>query len=957
MRKILFGLLAVLALVGVNVGAGKAAEPPIDPVLRIETGMHTAMINRIGVDQDEKLLLTGSDDKTARLWSLPDGRLLRVLRPPLGDGDEGKLYAAALSPDGKLAAVAGWTGQAWDNMNAIYLFDTASGALTRRLTGLPSVVNHLAFSPNGRHLAAGLGGENGMRAWETAGWREVLADRDYGARVQGLAFAADGRLAASSYDGAIRLYDRDLKLARKLKATGGERPFGVAFSPDGGKLAVGYRDVKRVEVLDGQDLRLLFRPDVAGGDNDSMSSVAWSADGRYLFAGGMWRKDGKGFIRRWADGGRGGVADLSVAADSTIMDLKPWGRDGVLFGSGDPAWGALGGAGKAIVGQTAVIADFRNNLEGFAVDRDGRRVRFGLKVRGKEPQLFDVAARSLDAAPTPPSGLSPPRTAGLNVTDWRDSTAPKLDGKPLALRPYEIARSLAVAPAADHFLLGTEWRLRLFDTAGKQLWEKPAPDVTWGVNISGDGKLAVAAYGDGTIRWRKMSDGQELLALFVDAQDKRWVAWTPKGYYMASPGGENLIGWHVNNGKDAAADFFNAGRFREVFNRPDVVERVLTTLDEAEALRQADAAGNRRRQDDDIRAKLPPVVEILSPAPGSAFSSQTATLRYRVRSPSGLPVTRVRTLIDGQSPSEAARGVGRPDAGGGEYTVSVSLPPRDVTVGLVAETEYGAGEVASVALKWTGATAADLTKPKLYAVLVGTAAYTNPKVSPLRWAAQDARDMADALTKQKGRLYRDVEIRLVADGGKDAALDALEWLQRSVTSRDVGLVFLSGHGHNDNYGDYWYLPRDGDPDALRRTALRSSEFKEVLSKLPGKALMLVDTCHAAQSGAERTRSAVDASGFVSELAAADSGVVMFTSSTGKQLSVERDEWRNGAFTEALVEALGDDKADIDRNGAVTLAELDQYLAERVKALTDGRQSPVMIKAAAIPNIPIAMTRR
>lgn len=46
MRKILFGLLAVLALVGVNVGAGKAAEPPGEPILRIETGMHTAKVGR-----------------------------------------------------------------------------------------------------------------------------------------------------------------------------------------------------------------------------------------------------------------------------------------------------------------------------------------------------------------------------------------------------------------------------------------------------------------------------------------------------------------------------------------------------------------------------------------------------------------------------------------------------------------------------------------------------------------------------------------------------------------------------------------------------------------------------------------------------------------------------------------------------------------------------------------------
>ena len=48
---------------------------------------------------------------------------------------------------------------------------------------------------------------------------------------------------------------------------------------------------------------------------------------------------------------------------------------------------------------------------------------------------------------------------------------------------------------------------------------------------------------------------------------------------MASAGGEDLIGWHVNNGKDRAADFFSASRFRDAFYRPDIVTRVLEALD------------------------------------------------------------------------------------------------------------------------------------------------------------------------------------------------------------------------------------------------------------------------------------------------------------------------------------------------------------------------------------------
>ena len=107
---------------------------------------------------------------------------------------------------------------------------------------------------------------------------------------------------------------------------------------------------------------------------------------------------------------------------------------------------------------------------------------------------------------------------------------------------------------------------------------------------SPDGRLVVAALRDGTVRWYRASDGVELLALFLHADGKRWVAFTPSGYYAAGPGGEDLVGWQVDNGPDRAADFFPASRFRDRFYRPEVVSLVLKTLDETEAVRQAEAA-------------------------------------------------------------------------------------------------------------------------------------------------------------------------------------------------------------------------------------------------------------------------------------------------------------------------------------------------------------------------------
>ena len=81
--------------------------------------------------------------------------------------------------------------------------------------------------------------------------------------------------------------------------------------------------------------------------------------------------------------------------------------------------------------------------------------------------------------------------------------------------------------------------------------------------------------------------------------------------------------------------------------------------------------------------------------------------------------------------------------------------------------------------------------------------------------------------------------------------------------------------------------------------------------------------------------------------------MVFTASTGRQLSLEDPAWGNGAFTKALVEGLSG-KADLQKTGRITLKGLDYYIDERVKELTGGRQSPVSIAPSGVPDFPIAV---
>ncbi len=564
------------------------------PVLVIDPGRHTAPIRDIAVDAAGQIAVSGSWDRTVRVWSLTDGKLLRTIRMPAGPGDIGKIYVVALSPDGALVAAAGWTGWTITTPEeSIYVFETLTSNLAARIAGLPNVTTSLAFSPDGRYLAAGLGG-NGLRVYDrNRQWSEVFRDNDYGGQINGVTFAADGWLAATSYDGKVRLYDRAFRLAvSPRKVTGGEQPHRIAFSPDGALLAVGYEDAPTVDLLDGHSLVPLPGPNVDGLRNGSLLIVTWSKDGRTLYAGGSYAEGDSSPVLAWANAGRGERGTLPAGSD-TVQGLAalPYGR--LLVATADPLLELLEPDGRPCWAHPSPKADFRNQHDKLSVSADGTIVDFGFEQWGKSPLRFDLRARKLGGDPPADQQAVPAKQAGLAVEGWRNGLSPTLDGKPIKLQQYETSRSLAVHPDGGRFVLGTEWFLRAIDAKGEQLWTRDPPAIVWAANISSDGRLVVAAYGDGTIRWHRMDDGRELLALYVLADKQNWVAWTPEGFYGATAGAFGVLHWHVNRGFDAAADAVPVNMIPRL-RRPGALVLVLQELETARALGIADMKAARR---------------------------------------------------------------------------------------------------------------------------------------------------------------------------------------------------------------------------------------------------------------------------------------------------------------------------------------------------------------------------
>ena len=536
--------------------------------------------------------MTGSLDKTIRVWSLADGSLVRTIRMPAGPGNVGKVYAVAISPDGTLIAAGGWTR--WtdnDQQEQIYLFDRESGALKQRIEGLPSIREPPRLLARRQRLAAVLG-DGGLRVYASqTGWAETARDEDI---RRSLPMAPTSRPTdawplrrSTARSGSTRaIFGPRSGRTASCRRRAGERPYGIAFSPDGARLAVGNDVVPAI----GRSAGCAHaRATAAAGHwttsgSGVLNNVAWSRDGATLFAAGGYQTAGKVPVLAWAEGGAG-ARRILPAGLNTAMSLMPLPGGDLLVASqtpGSPGWRrtarCAGGTRRRRRISQASSTFCRSRLTAPASASASRPF-------GKSPARFDLATR------TPIRGLAHrrtnwqiPRQTGLPVEIWAATyDHPTLGGKPLPLAPYETSRSLAIHPNGDRFVLGTEWSLRAFDAQGTPLWTRAAPGVVWAVNITGDGRLIVAAYSDGSIRWHRMADGVELLAFMPLANQKDWVAWTPEGFYDATPGAQGVLRWHVNHGWDAPATDVPVTDIPGSY-RPNVLPLVLQQLETPRAL-------------------------------------------------------------------------------------------------------------------------------------------------------------------------------------------------------------------------------------------------------------------------------------------------------------------------------------------------------------------------------------
>ena len=976
------------------------------PYLQVESGSHSAFIRRLDVAADRGLVVTASDDKTARVWDLATGELRQILRPAVGDGEIGRLYGVAIHPTEDLVAVGGTTGRGVGE-HRIVIYAMSTGLLVRAFDARGGDIRKLAWTRDGSLLLAAYAGDHALRAFDRDG--VMVHEQPLTAPSYGLAVSADGKAAVSSLDGRIVVVTARGGRVAPLQSmkTQTDQAVGLSFSPDGSRLVVGFRKPKLApEVLDvatGRSLLRLQQHELVEG---TQLSVAWSDDGRRIVVAGSGYDTRRRFAIYFHDAVSGKVIGQQDVAGDTVFDLVALPEGRVAWASHDGTWG-IATADRVSLAVKSGIADLKGP-ETLRVNADGRRVGWTYSW-GTDPALFDFSRRLVTAGiPDAAKGdLAVPDTGGgpLGRPTWQDTLQPRINGRAIELDPAEVSRALDYFPSGGEAALGTSHRLLRIGAKGAVQWQVRTLSEVRSVNVTGDGRMIVTGMSDGTLRWWRSTDGLQLLALLA-TRDGRWVAWTPEGYFDAGAGADRLVGWTVNRSDGFGADHFSLNRFREQFNRPDLIDRVLQTaapvagLDPSTTSRTADAGSAPSAAQAPSAGQTPPAGQS-PPAAQAQAPASLATLQFPpVVGPVDLaalkagprelaiPVAirakgevQLEVRVDGRPVPASTQSLPAGPPGGQGATAVLPTPAPGSLVQVIAKDSNGVSEPLGfvvepgtgregTALKAlvpveqpavsalapsspTPRAAPGLSQPRLFVLSIGISEYKRPEYR-LGLAAKDATDFADAMRQQSGRLYRDVQTRSLVNqqATRLAIIANLKWLSDAVGPGDIGMLFLAGHGINAKTGQYYFLPYEGSHEQLDQTGLPEAAIRDTLGRMRGKSLFFVDTCFGGNVVGNFNTASRELARMANDLAAAENGVVVFASSSGKQLSEENDAWGNGAFTKAVLAGLSG-KADLTRTGRITFKGLDFYISEEVRKLTEGRQTPVTISPIGVPDFAIA----
>ena len=555
--------------------------PPGGPMIRTFEG-HRDWIRTVALTLDGRCAVSGSWDRTLRVWDLESGKSIRTLR-----GHTDWVNAAVATPDGDrvISGSADRTLRVWD---------LESGQSVGSLEGHTDRLNAVAVTPNGAH-AISASADRTLRVWDLESGQSVGTLEGHTDGVNAVAVTPDGNRAISaSSDHTLRVWD--LESGRVVRTLEGHTDSvnAVVATPDGRRAVSGSADhtLRIWDLESGQRVRTLE------GHTNSVTAVALMPDGHRAISGSadhtlrIWDLERGQLVRTLAghtdwvtavvvtpDGRRA----ISASADHTLRmwDLERGQSAQALEGHTDSVTAVAlmpGGRRAALVSDYQVLrvwdlesGQLLRALEGHtdwvtavAVTHDGHQAISGsadhtLRIwdleSGRSVRTLAAHTDLVSAVAITPEGrhaISASADHTLRIWDLESGqSVHTLEGV------VDLVTAVTITPDGRSALWGSSagallvWYLQIGGTV--RVLEGHAGWVT-AVAITPDGRRGISASAAGTLRLWDLKSGQLLRTLEDHAGPVNAVAVTPDGQRAISASSDHTLRvWDVESGTRLAA--------------------------------------------------------------------------------------------------------------------------------------------------------------------------------------------------------------------------------------------------------------------------------------------------------------------------------------------------------------------------------------------------------------------
>ncbi len=544
------------------------AVEAFEPELTVQMG-HSGGVYAVAFSPDGRLIVSGSQDNTLKLWDTASGGLQRTIQ-----GHLSIVSAVSFTPDGRKIISGGWD-------STLRIWDVASGSLLRTLHGHTGTVSAVAFSPDGRQFVSS-SQDNTLKIWDTANGNLLHTLHGHSDYVTDVTFSPNGgEVVSSSWDSTLRIWDASSgDVIRTVDE--GSQVFAVSFAPDGKEIISASGELNRWSAASG-DLLRTWRASLEDNVSFRADEVAFSPDGRKIVSNGY-----TGLLIVW-DAFTGSLLHTLYGSDSVgAFAFSPDGRQIVASSPGGrlKLWDIAGGrllrslGARSLQVEDVAISPRENHF--ISVDSDNT-LKLWNATNGHLAHVFGGSSDSVSAVAFSPDGQHV-ASGSYNTLDlWAAGSRRLLRalegdfGRINAIDFSPDGRLVALGSGKSYSCGRTrtkksEWcdkvpSLILFSIGHVQLWgvsngellqsfrghinpEYGIPEPVNTVAFSPDGELIASGSLGHTVKLWDVVTGQLSRTLEGHSNYINSVAFSPDGRHLVSGGGDRTLKlWDVDGGR------------------------------------------------------------------------------------------------------------------------------------------------------------------------------------------------------------------------------------------------------------------------------------------------------------------------------------------------------------------------------------------------------------------------